>query len=273
MEPSAPRLLFPLLLLLAAIVVVLNAWWVFLSVRTLARNAASVAHRWQVVQQVERAMSSITDAETGERGFLISGSETYLKHYTNARPSLPAELAPLKWLTSDNTSQQVRIAELQDAVDQRLNMLDKRFAKRRQMGEHATPALLIDGPGRQAMNRIRVFADAMEAEEDRLLAIRTATTQTSTRRAQYAVVVASTLDFMLLVFALLQLLRERRLRLAAEVTNRALMQRGARQSSEQHRYVRRTRDRRIVFVSERQSWNASTVNSRARESAWECGQV
>ena len=193
-----------------------------LSVGTLARNAATVAHSWQVVQQVERAMSSITDAETGERGFLISGSDTYLEPYTNARRSLPAELARLKSLTSDNASQQVRIGELQVAIDQRLNALEQAIAKRREMGDHANPALLIGGPGRQAMYRIRALADAMEAEEDRLLTIRTATTQTSTQRAQYAVVVASTLDFMLLVFALFQFSRERRLRFAAEVANQDL---------------------------------------------------
>jgi signal transduction histidine kinase len=222
MKPSAPRLLFPLLLLLAAILVVLNAWWAFLSVRTLARNAESVAHSWQAVQQVERAMSSITEAETGEQGFLLSGSDAYLEPYTNARHSLPAELARLKSLTSDNESQQVRIGKLQDAVDRRMNTMEEAIAKRREMGDHATAALLIGGPGREAMNRIRILADAMEAEEDRLLAIRTATTQTSRQRAQYAVVVASTLDFMLLVFALLQFLRERRLRLAAEVANQRL---------------------------------------------------
>jgi signal transduction histidine kinase len=222
MKPSAPRLLFPILLLLAAIVVVLNAWWAFLSVRTLARNAGSVAHSWQVVQQVERAMSSITDAETGERGFLISGSESYLEPYANARRSLPAELARLHSLTWDNESQRVRVDELQVAINQRMNALEQAIAKRREMGDHATPSLLMGGPGREAMNRIRALTDAMEAEEDRLLAIRTATTQTSTRRAQYAVVVASTLDFMLLVFALLQFLRERRLRLAAEIANQRL---------------------------------------------------
>jgi CHASE3 domain sensor protein len=222
MKPSVPRLLFPPLLLLAALLVVLNAWWAFLSVRTLARNAASVAHSWQVVQQVERAMSSITDAETGERGFLISGSESYLEPYSNARSSLPEELGRLKSLTSDNQSQQVRVAELQDAVDQRLKALEQAIAKRREMGDHATAALLMGGPGREAMNRIRALADAMEAEEDHLLAIRTATTQTSTRRAQYAVVIASTLDFILLVFTLLQFLRERRLRLSAEVANQRL---------------------------------------------------
>jgi len=222
MKPSPPRLLFPFLLLLAAILVVLNAWWAFLSVRILARNADSVAHSWQVVQQVERAMSSITDAETGERGFLISGSDRYLEPYSNSRRSLPAELARLKSLTSDNQSQQVRLGQLQVAIDQRLNALEQTIAKRREMSDHANPAILIGGPGRQAMDRIRALADAMEAEEDRLLAIRTATMRTSTRRAQYTVVVASTLDFMLLVFAFLQFLRERKMRLSAEIANQHL---------------------------------------------------
>ncbi|HZD77152.1 MAG TPA: ATP-binding protein [Acidobacteriaceae bacterium] len=57
----------------------------------------------------------------------------------------------------------------------------------------------------------------MEAEEDRLLAIRTVTTNNSTTRAQVAVILASALDFLLILFAFWQFTRERGLRLAAEI--------------------------------------------------------
>ena len=91
MKPFIQRKLFPLLLFAAAAIVFLNAWWAFQSVGTLATNASLVAHSWQVVHQVERVLGSAVDAETGERGYLISGSDSYLEPYTESRgASCPA---------------------------------------------------------------------------------------------------------------------------------------------------------------------------------------
>jgi signal transduction histidine kinase len=218
MKPFAPRFLFPAAIVAAGFVVILNAWWAFQSVGRLQRNSALVAQSWQVVHQLERVMGSAVDAETGERGFLISGSETYLEPYTNASHDLPDELSRLQSLTSDNESQQNRIRELRTALRERMRMLDEAVAMRRRLGDHATGALLVGGSGRREMEHIRSLVDAMEAEEERLLAERTATAKGSLLRAQIAVVFASTLDFLLLSFALLQFVRERRLRVAAEAS-------------------------------------------------------
>jgi light-regulated signal transduction histidine kinase (bacteriophytochrome) len=73
------------------------------------------------------------------------------------------------------------------------------------------------------MDRIRAICDSMETEEDRLLAIRTASTNASTRRARVAVVFASTLDFLLILFGLWQFVSERHLRVAAETAGEELL--------------------------------------------------
>jgi light-regulated signal transduction histidine kinase (bacteriophytochrome) len=66
------------------------------------------------------------------------------------------------------------------------------------------------------MQHVREVCDAMEAEEDQLLAIRTVSTHNSMRRAQSAVIVVGALDFLLILFAFWQFTRERELRFAAE---------------------------------------------------------
>src|SRR6201996_3626227 len=100
MKPRFKSTLFHTLLLVAAIIVFLNAWWAFQAVRTLAANAYWVSHSWQVVHQVERVLGSAVNAETGERGFLLSGMDSYLEPYTIAREELPMELNRLQSLTS-----------------------------------------------------------------------------------------------------------------------------------------------------------------------------
>ncbi len=204
MKLPVRRNLFPVLLPIAAIIVFLNAWWAFQSVRTLATNAYWVAHSWQVVHQVERVLGSAVNAETGERGYLLSGMDSYLEPYTAARQELPAELDRLQSLTSDNPSQQDRVRELRAALDRRLTVLERAVDMRRRGGPDLSTPLLIGGPGKIEMDRVRAICDSMETEEDRLLAIRTASTNASTRRAQVAVIFASTLDFLLILFGLWQ---------------------------------------------------------------------
>lgn len=206
----------PLLLLAGTIIVFLNAWWALQAVRTLATNAFWLAHSWQVVHQVERVLGSAVNAETGERGYLISGSDGYLAPYTTALQELPGELDHLDMLTADNPDQQERIHDLRAAVDRRLLVLQRAVEMRRQGGQDISTPLLRGGPGKVEMDHIRAICDAMDAEEDRLLAIRTASTNSSTGHAQVAVVVASALDFLLILFAFWQFARERDLRVAAE---------------------------------------------------------
>jgi light-regulated signal transduction histidine kinase (bacteriophytochrome) len=83
--------------------------------------------------------------------------------------------------------------------------------------------LLTGGPGKIEMDHIRATCDAMEAEEDRLLAIRTASTNASRQRAEVTVVVAASLDFLLILFGFGQFVRERRLRVAAETAGERLL--------------------------------------------------
>ena len=222
MKPRFSRNFFPALLLIAAIIVFVNAWWAFRAVRILATNGSLVAHSWQVVHQVERVLGSAVDAETGERGYLISGMESYLEPYTIARRELPAELAHLQSLTSDDPSQQARIQDLRASLDRRLLILQRAIDMRKAGGPDLSAPLLISGPGKLEMEHFRAVCDAMEAEEDRLLTIRTASTNASIRRAQIAVVVVSTLDFLLILFAFSQFIRERGLRVTAEIAGERL---------------------------------------------------
>jgi signal transduction histidine kinase len=216
------RNFFPILLVLAAIIVLLNAWWAIQSVRTLANNAYWLAHSWQVVHQVESVLASAVDAETGERGFLISGMDSYLEPFTTARRDLPAELDHLQSLTSDNPDQQARVADLRASLNRRLAVLDRAIEMRRAGGPDFSAPLLVGGPGKVEMDHVRAICNAMEAEEDRLVAIRRVSTESSRVRAQTAVLFASVLDALLIAVALWQLFRERNLRMAAEETGEQL---------------------------------------------------
>lgn len=216
MTPKLSRSFIPILLLGATLIVSLNAWIAFRAVQSLNDSQHWVEHTWQVINQVEQIMSSAKDAETGNRGFLLTGDESYLEPYESAVKELPSEMDRYQSLTSDNPVQQRNIAEMRDIVQRRLALLQQGIEIRKTGGSDATRLMLLTGTGKAEMDRLRNLADKMEGEEQRLLAIRTKDARTATLRAQIAVSVASVLDILLIVLMFRYFVRERGMRVEAE---------------------------------------------------------
>jgi signal transduction histidine kinase len=222
MKPKLGRSLVPLILLAATFIVALNAWVAFRAVDALTQAEYLVEHTWQVINQTERIMSSAKDAETGNRGFLITGEDIYLEPYTDAVQELPDELDRFQSLTADNPEQQRNVAEMRQAIQRRLELLRQGIEVRRK-GSLTSPELLhLSGTGKVEMDRLRAIADRMEFEEQRLLAIRANGAARSAIRARYAVAVASALDIILILLMFRYFVRERGLRVDAENTNQQL---------------------------------------------------
>lgn len=218
MKSSSNRYLVPSLLFAATVVVVINAGFAFHAVNKLMGSQELVEHTWKAINQVERVMGSAKDAETGNRGYLITGDEAYLQPYNEALHDLPIEVAALRALTSDNPSQQHRIGEMQAVLDQRLALLKQGNDLRRSGNADAVQVLVVSGTGKLQMDHLRALADDAEAEERRLLAERNEEAQSNGTRSRYAVVIASALDFLLIVFMFRYLAKERGLRIAGEIT-------------------------------------------------------
>src|SRR5665213_1072157 len=84
MKASSSRYLVPLLLLAATLVVVVNAAFAFRAVNELLTSENWVEHTWKVINETETIMGSAKDAETGNRGYLVTGDEAYLQPYNQA---------------------------------------------------------------------------------------------------------------------------------------------------------------------------------------------
>ena len=218
MKSSSTRILVPALLFLATLVVVVNAWFAFRAVTALLASQHEVEHTWQTINQVELVMSSAKDAETGARGYLLTGDDTYLQPYRDATRDLPIELDSFQSLTSDNPSQQQRVVQMRAGIEQRLSLLVQSIDLRRAGSRDMLHSFILSGTGKLEMDRLRAIADSTEAEERRLLAIRTASAQSNGARARFAVGLASILDFLLIVFAFRYFAHERSQRIQTELT-------------------------------------------------------
>src|SRR5262245_35656204 len=72
---------------------------------TLVRNNGWVTHTHQVLEHVTRVISQVTEAETGQRGYVITGDPSYLEPYRKAIGLLPMNIKELAELTADNPRQ------------------------------------------------------------------------------------------------------------------------------------------------------------------------
>src|SRR2546425_771782 len=113
---SRVRLGFAFALACLAVIEVVS----YLSVVRLKENAASVEHTHEVLSSLELLLAAATDSETAERGYVITGDESYLQPYRQAAAVVDGQTRHLRGLTADNRAQQQRFDSVVALVTERL---------------------------------------------------------------------------------------------------------------------------------------------------------
>jgi signal transduction histidine kinase len=160
--------------LAAAIAVTFGALLLLVAVTTLStqqllREARWVDHTKDVLSELEAVQSGITQAETGQRGFLITGDAAYLEPYLKASRPLSRRLALIGEMTRDNPAQGARAKSLEMLVNERLGQLDLAVRLTRSGRPEEAREFIRAGTGRATMERIEATISGMRAEESQLL--------------------------------------------------------------------------------------------------------
>ncbi len=144
-----------------------------------------VAHTLQVRAELEAGFADLMEAETGVRGYVITGDTSYLAPYRFARATLSSRLRGLRALTADNPAQQRRLDSLDALVATRLERFQWTVETRRTGGPAAAGRAVIGGRGKELMQQVRGLVRQMEDDEERLLAERSAALQAKARLARF----------------------------------------------------------------------------------------
>lgn len=128
-----------------------------------------VTHTHEVLTTLESITSQLNDAETGQRGYLLTSEETYLKPYLSALKNTPEKLQKLNELISDNSQQQQKLFQLHILVDEKLAELDETIQLHRSDSPEAALALVRTSLGMQIMDDIRSAVHEMISSENKLL--------------------------------------------------------------------------------------------------------
>jgi PAS domain S-box-containing protein len=136
-----------LILVATAISAWLN-WQSFASARNQARLNRNLA------DDTEKVLTSLRDAESAQRGFLVTGKDAYLEPYTQAISTIPDQLQELRASTPD---QGTRLDELDREMSAKLAELKESIDARRTGGFESARQIVATDRGRESMDRIRVL--------------------------------------------------------------------------------------------------------------------
>lgn len=108
-------------------------------------------------------LSLIVDAETGQRGYLLTGKTEYLQPYTSALPKIDGALSRLRELLvlHGTTAQRDNLGRVTGLVGKRVSELEMTLALYQRGDTAIAQALLDSGVGRQTMDDIRGAVQAM----------------------------------------------------------------------------------------------------------------
>ena len=163
-----PRALFAAI---AALIVGSTVLTYAFGIRVVRMREAAAAQR-DLIAEIESVLSTLVDAETGQRGFVITGDESYLQVYEDALRRLPEDLGTVADANRADLSPpemsmlrrlaRAKLTELQSAID-----------TRRTSGFEAAAELVKSGTGKQKMDEVRAMVGSLVARQQELLDLET----------------------------------------------------------------------------------------------------
>ena len=161
---------FPVGIAVVVAIIVANTALSYRNTVQLYAAADGLAHSERVQAALEQVLTSAAEAETGQRGYLITGNERYLEPFTAAEHRIDSEVSRLAQLTRDNAEQEAEVPRLQRFVVQKLDELRLIIAVRKENGSDAANALVLTDRGRLAMDSLHAVVSRMENRERGMIA-------------------------------------------------------------------------------------------------------
>jgi signal transduction histidine kinase/DNA-binding response OmpR family regulator/CHASE3 domain sensor protein len=184
----------------------------FLNIQVLQENNRKIVHSHAVLIALDALFSTAQDAETGQRGYLLTKSDRYLEPYENAVENADARLRTFASLTRDNAVQQSNLAQLQRHFDAKLAELKETIDLSRSKGFAAALAVVNSDRGQLEMDAIRARIEAMRQEEIRLREMRQAKMEGAFKTALASGVLSALLGAVLTVAVFVLIRRNARTR-------------------------------------------------------------
>ena len=176
---------------LSFILLVLIGAVAYRSMTSLTNTSHLVTHTHEVLEHIAEVFSLLKDAETGQRGYVITGDEAFLEPYQTGSGNIPNVVKELRQLTADNANQQKRLDEAEPLVAAKLAELKQTIDLRRKGNIEETTQIVRGGQGKRIMDDLRRILDQMDNEERTLLKQRAEEVETTASGAKLTIVLGT----------------------------------------------------------------------------------
>jgi signal transduction histidine kinase/DNA-binding response OmpR family regulator len=140
-----------------------------------------VRHTHEVIDQLDQLLDSVIDLDAGQRGYLLTTNETFLRQVDAAGQKIPDQLDKLRQLTADNPIQQQQIPSLRSALKTKLESVNQVIDLRRTVGVDAARARMADQLSKGHLDESRNILNGMKADERKLYESRSVADRKSIR--------------------------------------------------------------------------------------------
>lgn len=144
----------------------------WMSTQQLIREARWVDHTKDVIAELDGLLGAITDVETGQRGYLLTGEDVYLESSARKRAEILSRLDRVDAMTVDSPTQHLRAQRLKQVTRERLDQLDLAVRLTRAGRFDEARDYIRTGTGLKTMRELQQVIAAMKSEEKDLLAVR-----------------------------------------------------------------------------------------------------
>lgn len=152
------------------------------SIQNLIEHDAEVAHSQVVRSRIDALLVDLVDAETGQRGFVITGRDDFLEPYTAALTAIDKDYNELRRQIADDPARIQELDQVRPNIDAKLAEL-KRVIDERRANPEAAQAIVAAGEGKRQMDAIRRILRDMTDETERALGERRQHAETTARDA------------------------------------------------------------------------------------------
>jgi len=162
----------------------------------------------QTQAAASQLLALVTDAETAQRGFILTDRPQYLEPYVAALPQVDPKLHRLKELTADNREQREHVAQLAKLIGEKFAELEAALTLHRKKGPAAARALIETDVGRRTMDGIRKEIAGIQESERAELISRSARWNEDVASSRFGMTVITVLNLILVIAIYLLARRE-----------------------------------------------------------------
>ena len=151
---------------LALAVLFIDLLVTLLTLYSLGKTWQKLALSYDVVAGMDDVLSNLRDAETGQRGYLLTGDERYLEPYTKSHAVIIDSINHLRSLVADHAADRQQVEDIAQAASAKLAELEQTIKARRENGPDAALAIVKADHGRMYMDQVRSAIVTMCAREN-----------------------------------------------------------------------------------------------------------